>query len=507
MKKAVSTGNNMKMDKGSSILEVLIAISILTLAISAAVMISFASQSVEVDTETSHEALFMAKEILEDARADSRENFLSVNTSVPEIETSGIPYTKQLQILDDTACRKTATSTVTWNVSPLRPITIELTTILGDIAGVFALGGDCDIEPIGDWDNPYSPESDNIIGQSNATDIDIQDNFVYITTDPSAPGKDDFFIYEFDPVALTLTPRGALDISIGVNAVDVAGNYAYLANASTTGTESSEELVIIDITDKDNPSPLPFPLTLGITPNCPSFCPGGAQSIYYLDGRIYIGTHRIGGDEFYVVDVSDIPLTPPSIIRSLNVNHNVNDIVVRDGYAYLAVSDNSGELHVYNVSDPGPISFVDSFDANNTASDDEDGLSLYLIGNKVYLGRERVSNPSKRDFYIVDADITSPTFLSELGSQNLGLGPSANGTVGLVVRGSLAFLAIDDSTTAFKILNISNPLGIVDHTVCTSLHFSENTTAMDMENNSIFIANRSNAEIRLVQDQPSQCAL
>jgi|SRR3989344_315903 len=503
MKKVASTGNNMRMDRGSSILEVLIAISILTFGIVAATMLSFASQSLEVDTDTSHEALFKAQDILEEARADSRENFLSVNTSVPAID--GI-YTKQLQILDDTACRKTATSTITWNVSPLRQITIELTTILGDIPEILDLDGDCDIEPVGDWDNPYSPESDNIIGQSNATDIDIQDNFVYITTDPSAPGKDDFFIYEFDPVAVTLTPRGSLDISVGLNAVDVAGNYAYLANASTTGTESSEELVIIDVTDKDSPFPLPSPLTLGIIPNCPSFCPGGAQSIYYLNGRVYIGTHRINGDEFYVVDVSNIPSSPPSIIRSLNVNHNVNDIAVRDGYAYLAVSDNSGELHVYNISDPGPISFAGSFNANRTGSDIEDGISLYLIGNKVYLGRERVNNPSERDFYIIDADVASPTFLEELGSQNLGLGPSAVGTVGLVVRGRLAFLAIDDSTTAFKILNVSNPLNIFDHTVCTSLNFSENTTAMDMENDSIFIANRSNAEIRLIQDQPSQCA-
>ena len=73
-------------------------------------------------------------------------------------------------------------------------------------------------------------------------------------------------------------------------------------------------------------------------------------------------------------------------------------------------------------------------------------------------------------------------------------------------RGGKVTVWVDDSTTAFKILNVSNPLNIFDHTVCTSLNFSENTTAMDMENDSIFIANRSNAEIRLIQDQPSQCA-
>src|SRR3989344_6010264 len=134
MKKVASTGNNMRMDRGSSILEVLIAVAILTFGIAAATMLSFASQSLEVDTDTSHEALFMAKEVLEEARADSRENFNSVVDSLPTLTDI---YTNKLLVRDDTTCRKTATSTITWNVSPLRTQTIELTPIFTDVAGSF----------------------------------------------------------------------------------------------------------------------------------------------------------------------------------------------------------------------------------------------------------------------------------------------------------------------------------------------------------------------------------
>jgi len=479
--------------KGSGILEVLLAIAILTLGISAATMLTFASQSLELDTETSQEALQMAKEYLEDARAESRGDFLAVESFLPVTEDI---YERSLIVFDETVCRKSVTSRVTWEVSPGRPQEIELASVLSDILGSLALGGDCDTLPAGDWDNPLTAASLNIDGQSGATDIDIQNNLIYLTTNPSAMNKDDFFVYEFNPITLTLTYLDALDVSVGLNAVDVAGNYAYLANASTTSTASSDELIIVDVSDPDNLSVVSS-LTLGITPNCPSFCPGGAQSIYYLNNRVYVGTHRIGGNEFYIIDVNN-PASP-AIIGSANVNHNINSIIVRGNYANMATSDDAGELLIYNVGSPATITFTGRFNAIGN----EDGRALELLGNKIYLGRQRTP-AARNDFYILD--VSNPTLPAELGSRNLGLNPNT-ATVDIRARGNLAFLAIDDPTIGFKILNISDVTNIVDHSVCTSLNFSENTTAIDMEDGYVFTAHRSNAELRVIRDQSTQCAL
>ena len=485
------------MDRGASILEVLIAIAILTLAISAAVMLSFASQSLEVDTDTSHEALFMAKEVLEEARADSRENFNSVVDSLPTLTDI---YTNKLLVRDDTTCRKTATSTITWNVSPLRTQTIELTTIFTDVAGSFPKGGDCDFEPVADWDNPITAASVGIGGQG-ATDIDVLDSIIYITSDPSASSKDDFFIYQFDSSTLTLTELSSFNIIDGLVSLislDTADNIAYIANGETT-----RQLMIMSVSDKSNPE-------ITASTSLPFMTTGRARSIFYLDNKVYIGTQYLAcpptcdpeqNNELHIYDVSD-PYAPVWL-GSENVNHNVNDIVVRGDYAYIASSDNNGELRIYNISNPADITFTGLFDANLTASDIEDGLSLYLIGNKIYLGRERASNPSEKDFYVID--ITDPSSPAELGSKNLGLNPGTD-VVGVVVKGKLAFLGLDNPISGFKILNISNLSNIIDHIVCTTLNFSENTSALDMENNFVFTANQSNDEIRVIHDQLSQCA-
>ncbi len=492
--KVQSFGN---LKKGSATLEILIAFAILTLTMGAIIMVTFGNQSIYVDAELNGEALDRAQKILEDARAQTRNNFNSLVSGSSDEWSDNLLYSKSLLVNDVSQCSKEVTSSIEWATTTTRSQKVELTSLFTDISGTLGLGGDCDLEPPGEWDNPITADSLGIGGQG-ATDIDVQASMIYITSDPSAEAKEDFYIYEFDPIAISLAERGKLNIGVGVNAVDVGGNYAYLANASTTNSESSDELVIVDVSDPDAPS-IVSTLSLGIVPNCPIYCPGGAQNIFYLNNRVYIGTHRIGGNELYVIDVSN--RAAPFIIRSFNVDHNVNDLVVRGNYAYIATSDNSGELHIYNVSDPGPISLVGTFNTNRSGGDTEDGTSIYLLGNKIYLGRERVNNSSERDFYIID--ISNPISPVELGSKNLNLSSNTQ-VVGIAVRSRLAFLAIDNPTLGFNILNISNPSSITNHTTCTT-NFPENTSALDMENNFAFTTNNSNDEIRVLHDQSTSC--
>jgi hypothetical protein len=298
---------------------------------------------------------------------------------------------------------------------------------------------------------------------------------------------------------LSLTQLSKINTGVGLNAVDAAGNYAYLANASTTNTQSSDELLVVNIGNLSAPT-IVGRATLGITPNCPTFCPGGALSIYYYDGRVYVGTHRINGHDFFIFDVS-VP-SSPSLIRSIKTDHNINDVIVRGKYAYLATSNNTGEIMIYDISDPGPITLVGTFNTNRHTSDTEDATTLFLSGSTLYFGRERVNNSSERDFYMLD--ISNPAAPIERGSKNLALNPNAV-VKGIVIKGHLAFVAIDDPNTGFLILNISNPSAVANHTTCTSINFSENTTALDMDGDYVFSANNSNDEIRVIADQGSSC--
>src|SRR3989338_4876845 len=481
--KAQSTGNN----KGFSTLEVLIAFTVLILCVTAVILVVFGNQSVTVDTQTNVEAISKAQKELENVRALSRQDFVSV-VSDPAPVSDGI-YNKQNTIVDLTQCLKQATSLVSWNIES-RALNVNFSTFLSDIGGVIMMGSDCDSEISGDWDNPITATSVGIGGQG-ATDIDVCNDFVYLTSDPSAASKEDFFIYEFDSVAVSLTERAKIHVSAGLNGVDVINDYAFTINS-----EASGHLIVFNISDPSNP-------TLIASNSLPDMIVGVARSIFYYNHFIYIGTQYLGcpvcpssqNNEFHIFNVS-VPGAP--VWRgSFKVNHNINDIAVRGDYAYLATSDNNGELRIYNISDPSAVSFEGLFNAPGN----EDGDSLYLLGNKLYLGRDRTP-AARKDFYVLN--ISDPTSPTELGSKNLGLNPGAT-VEGIVVRGSLAFVGVDNPISGIQILTISDPSNIVNHPICTSLNFSENSTAIDMEGDTVFSANNSNDEIRVIRDQASTC--
>ncbi len=517
------------LQKGSSTLEILIAFSILALCMTAVVIVGFGNQAVSIDSQTNIEGLSYAQEMLEDARVQADVNFLSVVSKTKTV-TFGIPYVQTLAVADITECKKQATSTVTW-LSGTRPQKIELATLLTDTIGLFALGGDCAFElPLGGWTNPGSLLSRDFqkkVGDDPgvnssagipASDIDILDKRIYMTALESS--KDNFYVFDASGVLSKTVPPiiGSFNAGPGLNRVDVAGNYAYVANASTTSTQSSDEFMVIDVSTPSAPSVVAS-IDLGIVPNCPTFCPGGAQAIYYFDGRVYVGTHRIGGEEFYVFSVS-APHSPtsPQLLGKKEINHNVSDIVVRGNYAYLATSADTEEVIVLDVSNPTvSIPQVGAFEAKDTDGtlSDQNATTLFLIGNKLYLGRDKVNKnaDTQRDFYVID--VSNPALPVSLGSANLqyitGKNFSANVWVtGIYVVGRYGFIATNDSDPGFIVLDINNPaaLNYIKTSplskIISTFNYANYNTGIDFDEGFIFTSNSQNDALRIIR--PAQCA-
>ncbi len=325
-------------EQGSSILEMLIAIAVLTLGISSVIMLVFANQSVTLDSTTSGEALYKAKKLLEDARASSTADFNSV---ISAATTSDDIYFKKFDATDLTPCRKEIISRTQWSTEKLRPQKIELKTDITDIAEAFARGGDCAAEPPppeDDWSNS------DIFGaidleQSTTTEIDVKGATAYISTKAETTAKDDFYSIDVgDPTTPMIV--GRLDTGPGLNAIDVATStnghlYAYAANNDT-----AHQLQIIDITNSAHP-------VLAASSTLPLMTAGIARSIYYYNKKVYIGTQYLScpactpaqNNEFHIFDVSDP--TNPQWKGSIKVNRNVNAILVRSGIAYVATGPGS----------------------------------------------------------------------------------------------------------------------------------------------------------------------
>src|SRR3989344_8398541 len=133
--------------KGFSTIEILIALALSALTVTAVTSVVFGSQSVAVDSQTNTEALHKAQENLENALATSRENYDNVVADLV-----GTPYLNGSATLDVpisflTPCSKQVVSRVNWIGEYNRSQEIKLVTSVTNVPEMLALAGNCDTNP------------------------------------------------------------------------------------------------------------------------------------------------------------------------------------------------------------------------------------------------------------------------------------------------------------------------------------------------------------------------
>ena len=497
-----------KNSAGFSTLEILIAFGVLIMAVTAVILVIFGNQSVAVDTETNSEALSKAQAMLEVARADSRFDFNLVNPKTTTEVSGPLTYTKKLDVNQINLFTKQATSTVAWEMGN-RTLYVALTTLLANPQEVD--GGDtCSSVLTGDWMNPQKTEYEfgsDILGDTSSgfpiTSIQAFDKKLYVAVNNDNGNNDEtFFILDISDPTIKPAVLGRLDnspapndISEGLNAMAVdGGNYAFVANAYDSSpqdcsrADNCAQLQVIQTNCVDNNGD-------GIDDICspavvkdikiPSVKTGNklaqGTSIYYKDGIVYLGLAKAitGNDEFYVIDVGGgaaggSPVNP-IVLDSAKIDNGVNSIFVKGNYAYIA-SPNDEELKIFDVSAPSSINEVGGF---NSSEGDGNGKSLYLVSNKLYLGKT-VPNAGA-DFHILNNTDPAST-LTEIGP---GI-DSASSINGIIVRGYLAFFI---TNTQFQTWNISDPTAIVSYASPLALPGTGivQGTAADCEGNYIYV--------------------
>ncbi len=453
--------NNKKYSGGSMTLEILLAFAILIFCLTAVISISFGNQSITVDSETNTEAISIAKKTLEDARSLSRQNYLGVIATTSTETLGGLTYTKVLEVVDVTPCKKQTTSTVTWLTGLVKTQEVEFTTFFTDIAGALALGGDCAASPPGsNWDSPERFASDTF-SPGKPTSIDVLNKIVVLGVDKDpfveiADTKNAYLSQNFsDPLFLPFmngfslgdTPNG-IDAINWTDAFGVTKKYAFFAISSTTN-----QLLVVDITDVRNPVlKKSVPLSSCVAGSAPQ-----GWRLYAYKDRLYFLTRFTAGPEFHIFDISS-PINPiefgSGACKGFELGDTSESIEVRDQniggttvrFVYLATDENDKELRVLNVTNPLAITEVTT--ATQDLTGNQDGQSVYIVGNKLYFGRQ--SNPSGPDLYIYD--ISNPVVgLTLIGSQDIN-----TGVLGIRVAGPFAFLATPKVNKEFQIWNISN---------------------------------------------------
>jgi hypothetical protein len=172
--------------------------------------------------------------------------------------------------------------------------------------------------------------------------------------------------------------------------LDATQNAVYIAENNPT-----KQFQIIDTHDKANPIIQGTYSLPGVAGSFP-----GASSIFYYNNKVYVGTHRTAGRELHVYDVST---NPARWLGSLELNHNINAIAVREPYVYLATSGNTKDMIVVDATNPASMKMISSLDIPGP----EDSLTLFMEGTTMYLGRKKstssVGNPE-----LVAIDVSNP---------------------------------------------------------------------------------------------------
>ncbi len=393
--------------RGFNTLEIIIALALMLVVIVGALNANIASQYWTITSQTSNEALYKAKTLIEEQRAMAGADFQSASSTVrvrgedpsnpidASCVSGGLCYFMQKNVFDISSCSKYAEGFVEWKVGARYPTSTEsLYTNLTSNGELIAVGGDCALTvPEGDWltANPATVGELTFSG-TFATGIDVLQGKIYLvsSTSPQLRIFDEPAGVGDNPVAQGSSSGNNLRL----NSIDVMRDlstgrrYAFVAQHATTS-----QIAVFDVTDASNPA-FVRDRTLYNVDNTGSFPEGWRVFVY--GGRLYAFTRETTGPEFHIFNINS-PTQPTEINGAVTeLNRTVNDMVVREQmrggvlhrYLFLSASAGLKELAILDVTGDS-VTEVIALDLPGSI----DARSIFLNGNKLYVGRASGSGP------------------------------------------------------------------------------------------------------------------
>jgi hypothetical protein len=451
--------------RGFSIIEIVIAMAIGVMMITAVEIAAYGNQSSLTSSALNADVVAQAKVLIEREQALGGQDFNLVNPT----STVG-EYTKSVSV---TLLPDFVTKLVSARVSLQGNTAVDTTyaTLVTNLENVNA-PDTCDSTPSGDWTNPQ--KIDFTLSSLTATtslftinDIDAYRGKLYVavasttyTTDPA------LFIIDASAHVLLGTIDSNPTAKGGLAAVRIGEDYLHGKRYAFAARPYTIQFQIFDVTNPTTPTNVK---SLQISGS------NAGRSIFVRGKYAYLGLESSpGGTEFNVIDITDP--TNPSRIRGYQIGNGINAITVKKTHAYVA-SPNAQNLIVLDVHDPvHQILLEGGFTPPYPpgAGGANHGKQIAVVGSSIFLGRTFGTN----EFYALDgSDIAH---IHESGSIDIGVGNKTS-INGLIVRQNLAFIV---SKSGFSTLQIADAAHI---SMLTTLVLPGEGAAMDCEGNTLYI--------------------
>ena len=390
------------MQSGFSILEIVIALALLSVVITGVLSAEYQSDYWVLTSQLSAEALNLAAANVGKIRYVTDGDFYVVSSTVPvqladtsnpvleSCRAGGRCYWEQTKVTDISPCAKSIETAVMWQVGR-RYATSSITQALPVFNSPEQInrGGDCLLSSLPrEWEVlPPTRQVSTSTVPTFVTGVDVLGDRLYVVAS-SAPMVR---IYK-RPTSLDATLKLMSTSSVlgkRLNAIDVIRNvatgrlYAFVVQHTTT-----DQLMVLEVTS-DEVTVVATRSLLG-TDTLGSF-PQGWRVMAYGD-RLYVTTRETAGAELHIFSIAD-PTNPIEISSGvINLGRTVNDLTVRDQvvngvvrrYLFLAASASLKELAIVEVTNDTPL--------ERTAVDllgTENALSLLVQGNTLFVGRQQ----------------------------------------------------------------------------------------------------------------------
>lgn len=202
----------------------------------------------------------------------------------------------------------------------------------------------------------------------------------------------------------------------------------------------------------------------------------------YVSGN-YAYMTKSGTSYFSIIDITDTanPVLVGSCARtSCYLSGTLNSVIVQGDYAYIASSNNSGELYVINISNKAQPTLVYTYNGSGSG----DGQTLWISDNRLYMVR------SSGDWELGIFSLSNPAQPTLLGSLNI-----ESTCIGIDVVGNYAYLACSDNSREFQVVDVSNPSSLsLTKRYVLNLSASDDGYAIDVIGNTAYLG-RSNGYI------------
>lgn len=493
---------------GFSTIEILISFAVGIIFLTAAMMVAFSDPTLtkQISLNASYAA---AVDVAHDGvglatstnKIGAMVTALANNWNASIDNDSDSIYNNAPEVIDIAPCLKEISNATTWNTLGNRSRSMTFGTALSNMDIAQGLGGDCNpFPPSESWRKPRIFSSHNF-NPGKPVSIDVLQKIVYITDDK---GKLQIYNAQNETfgssIGFSITPYTDSENLI-LNDVDVVNidNDKY---ALVVRDKKTSQFQVIKVTNPSTYSTSTAITLGGTTPPSGSF-PHGWR-VFYFDKIAYVTTRETAGYEFHTVSLAT-PMNPVEIGSGIEINGTINDLVITQitlngvdyKLAFLATDRSVNEVMVLNVTNPNSPSLITSVDlpTNN------DALSIQLLSNRLYIGRQKTNGGPELFVYRVTYGQSGgvPTVtLTEIGS-----GAEIDSDVThMRVADKFAFIGNPLATVEFKVWNISKPEAGFSRIDTEPLNVSNKVFGIDYEFPYIYVASQANDALQILYSAP-----